>query len=229
MSGRKVWFALALVVQVALLAAVPWDREADESSTQTIWLKARAGGDRHHDVMRGEYINLTYDISDPARFAEAKAKSANGELRRGETAYAVVQEMQPGLWTGLRIERELPSDLPDGQVAIKGYRSDRGQQIKAYLHREADGTWAADSIVTGEMDGSFDHEQEDKALASAWVSRQAISYRDIDSYFVPESERQRTEEDLLAHPDEVVVQVRVSENGSASLLQMRIQDRVYDF
>jgi uncharacterized membrane-anchored protein len=229
MSGRTVWFALALVVQGALLAAVPWDREADESSAQTIWLKAKAGGDRHRDVLRGEYINLTYDISDPAKFAEVKP-AIGAELRRGETAYAVLQEMQPGLWTGLRIERELPSDLPDGQAAIKGEWSDRGEQIKAYLHREADGTWAADSIITGEMDGSFDHDRgRDKALASAWVSRQAISYRDIASYFVPQSERRRTEEDLLAHPDEVVVQVRVGEGGSASLLQMRIQDRVYDF
>ena len=196
MSGRTGGFALALAVQVALLAAVPWEREKDESATQTIWLKARAGGDRH-DVMRGEYVNLTYDISDPTEFTEVR------ELRSSETVYAVLQEMEPGVWSGLRIEKELPSDLPKGQVALKGQGSDRGLQINAYLHQEADGTWAADSVVTGERPRSFDHEQKDRALAGAWVSRQSIAYRDIDSYFVPESERQGFEKDLLAHPEEV--------------------------
>ena len=222
MSGRAVGFALALAVQVALLAAVPWEREKDESTTQTIWLKARAGADRH-DVMRGEYVNLTYDISDPAQFAERR------ELRPAERVYAVLQEMEPGVWSGLRIETELPSDLLEGQVVIKGNGSDRGLRINAYLRQEEDGTWAADSVVTGEWPRSFDHEQKDRVLAGAWVSRRAITYRDIDSYFVPESERRGFEEDLLAHPEEVLAQVRVSEDGGATLLQLRIQDRVYEF
>ena len=220
--STRVGFALALVVQVALLAAVPWEREGEESMAQTIWLEARAGGERH-DVMRGEYVNLTYDISDPAQFAEI------GELRSSETVYAVLQELEPGVWSGLRIQTELPSQLPEGQVAIRGTGSDRGLQINAFLRREADGAWAADSIVTGEMPRDFDHEQKDRALAGAMVRRQAIAYRDIDSYFVPESERRLFEDDLLAHPEEVLVQVRVGEGGEATLMQIRIQDRAYDF
>ena len=216
--NTRIGFALALVVQVALLAAVPWEREGDESAAQTIWLKARAGGERH-DVMRGEYVNLTYDISDPAQFAEI------GEVRSGETVYAVLQEVEPGFWSGLRIDKE----LPEGQVAIEGTGSDRGLQINAFLRREADGAWAADSVVTGEMPRDFDHEQKDRALAGAWVRRRAIAYRDIDSYFVPESERRVFEDDLMAHPEEVLVQVRVGEGGEATLMQIRIQDRAYDF
>jgi uncharacterized membrane-anchored protein len=228
MSGRTLWFALALVVQVALLAAVPWDREADESSTQTIWLEAQAGGDRH-DLMRGEYVNLTYDISDLTQFADAAEVGEDRGRRSGEVVYAIVEELNPGVWSGVRIETDLPPDLPNGQVAIKGMVSDRGLKINAFLRQEADGTWAADSVVTGEMPRDFDREQKDRALADAWVTRQMISYQDIESYFVPASERQRLEEDLLAHPEEVLAEVRVGENGSASLLQMRIQDRVYDF
>ena len=55
-----------------------------------------------------------------------------------------------------------------------------------------------------------------------------IAYRDIETYFVPESERKRIEEDLRAHV-EVVAKVRVSGTGRASLIQIRIQDRAYDF
>ena len=222
--NTRVGFALALVVQVALLAAVPWERDGEKSTAQTIWLKARAGGERH-DVMRGKYVNLTYDISDPAQFAEI------AELRSGETVYAVLQELEPGVWSGLRIDTELPSQLPEGQVAIEGRGSDRGVPINAFLRREADGTWAADSIVTGEMPPrSFDHEQKkDRALARAMVRRQVIAYGDIDSYFVPENERRVFEDDLLAHPEEVLAQVRVGEGGEATLMQIRIQDRAYDF
>ena len=220
--NTRIGFALALVVQVALLAAVPWEREGEASTAQTIWLKAKVGGDRH-DVMRGEYVNLTYDISDPAQFAEI------AEVRSGETVYAVLQEVERGVWSGLRIDTELPSQLPDGQVAIEGTGSDRGLQINAFLRREADGTWAADSIVTGERPHSIDHEQKDRALAGATVRRREIAYRDIDSYFVPESERRVFEDDLLAHPEEVLARVRVGEGGEATLMQIQIQDRAYDF
>ena len=55
-----------------------------------------------------------------------------------------------------------------------------------------------------------------------------IAYRGIETYFVPESERKRIEEDLRAHV-EVVAKVRVSGTGRASLIQIRIQDRTYDF
>ena len=225
MSARTLAFFLALVVQAALLVAVPWEREGDESTGQTIWLKAKAGNDRH-DVMRGEYVNLTYDISDPAHFAEV---TTGGKLRSAETVYAIVGESQPGLWNGLSIVDELPFNLPDGQVAIRGKVVGRGLQINAYLRKETDGSWAADSIVTGDVPEDFDREQTDRALAGAWVRRQVIAYRDLDSYFVPQSERQRFVEDLLDHPNEVLAQVRVREDGGVTLLQVRVQDRMYDF
>ena len=230
MSARTVWFALALVAQVALLAALPWEREAVDATSRTIWLRAHAGGDRQ-DVMRGSYVNLTYDISDPAQLADTtRVADADRTLQSGEATYVVVTETQPGLWSGLRtVQGKRPPDLPKGQVAIKGEVVDRGMQINAFLRKEADGSWAADSIVTGEMPRDFDRGQQNRVIASAWVMRKSIAYRDIDSYFVPQNERQRFKEDLLAYPEEVRAQVRVTEDGSASLLQVQVQDRMYDF
>ena len=222
MNRRMAGFALALIAQVALLAAVPWDRGSDASTAQTIWLKATTAGD-HHDVMRGQYLNLTYDISEPRQFTEV------AELPTGVPVYAVVHETRPGIWSALRVERELPADLPPGQVAIKGQTVDRGLQIQAFLREKADGSWTADSVVTRNQHSPFDREQKDRALASAWVPRQGIAYPDIESYFVPQSQRRRVEEDLRAHPDAIRVQVRVSDTGRAALLQMRIEDRPYDF
>ena len=230
MNARAVWFALALLAQVALLAALPWQREAEDSTSQTIWLAARAGGDRQ-DVMRGAFVNLTYDISNPARLVETTSVAAEDRtLRAGEATYVVVTETEPGLWSGLRIiQGRLPNDLPEGQVAIKGEVVDRGMQINAFLRQEADGSWAADSIVPGEMPRTFDRQRQDRAIAGAWVMRTSIAFRDIDSYFVPQSQRQRFKEDLLAYPEEVRARVRVTKSGGASLLQVRVRDRVYDF
>ena len=181
--------------------------------------------------MRGPYVNLAYDISDPAQLADTtRIADADRTLRSGDATYVVVTETQPGLWSGLRmVQGKRPADLPEGQVAIKGEMVDRGMQINAFLRKEADGSWAADSIVTGEMPRNFNREQQDRAIAGAWVMRKSIVYRDIDSYFVPQNERQRFKEDLLAYPEEVRAQVRVTEDGSVSLLQVRVQDRGYDF
>ena len=222
MNRRMAGFGLALLAQVALLAVVvPWGRDGDQSTAHIIWLKATARD--QHDVMQGQYLNLDYEISDPNQFTEIE------KLRSGETVYAVVREIRPGIWRGLRIDHELPSDLPADQVAIRGETVDRGLQIHAFLHEEADGTWTADSVVTGDLRSRFDHGREDRAVAGAWIRRLGIAYRDIETYFVPESERKRIEEDLRAHPKEVVAKVRVSETGRTSLIQIRIQDRAYDF
>ena len=222
MDRRMMGFGLALVAQVALLAAVPWGRSENLSTTaHTIWLKATARD--QPDVMRGQYLNLDYEISDPAQFTELE------ELRSGATVYTVVRETHPGIWKGLRVDHELPSDLPANHVAIRGEAVDRGLQIHAFLRKEADGSWTADSVVTGDPRSRFDLGQQDRALARAWIKRQGIAYRDIETYFVPESERRRIDRDLRAHPEEVVAKVRVSETGRASLMQIRIQDRSYDF
>ena len=230
MRALTLGFVLALAAQVALLAALPWNRQADDSASQTIWLVAKAGGGRQ-DVMRGQYVSLTYDISDPARFVDSSLGSDDRRaLQASESIYVVLTETEPGLWSGLRIVRgEPPSGLAEGQVMIRGEVVDRGLQINAYLRQEPDGSWAADSIVTGELPRMFDREQQGRALAGARVKRTVIAYRNIDSYFVPQNEQQRFKEDLLNHPQDVRAQVRVNEDGSASLLVVRVQDRTYDF
>ena len=221
MNRRMAAFGVALLAQVALLAAVPWGRGGDQSTAHTIWLKATARD--QHDVMQGQYLSLDYEISDPNQFTEIV------ELRSGETVYAIVREVRPGIWSGLRLDHELPSDLPVDQVAIRGETVDRGLQIHVFLHEKVDGTWTADSVVTGDLRSRLDHGQAGRAVAGAWISRQGIAYRDIETYFVPQSERRRIAQDLRAHPQEVVAKVRVSDTGRTSLIQIRIQDRAYDF
>jgi uncharacterized membrane-anchored protein len=223
MSRRSAGFGLALLAQVVLLAAVPWPWGDDELTAHTIWLQTTAS-DQHH-VLQGEYLNLDYEIADPSHF------DFRDELRSGEAVYAVVREIRPGIWSGLRLDHQLPSDLPADQVAIRGEIVDRSLNIRAFLHEKEDGTWTADSVVvTADLWSAPEpDEREDRAVASAYIRRQRIAYRDIETYFVPESERKPIEEDLHAHPKEVAAQVRVSETGRASLMQIRIQDRTYDF
>ena len=64
MNRRMAGFGVALLAQVALLAAVPWGRGGDPTA-HTIWLKATARD--QHDVMQGQYLKLDFEISDPKR------------------------------------------------------------------------------------------------------------------------------------------------------------------
>lgn len=223
MNKTYAGFGLALLVQVILLAAIPWGRVGDASTGQTIWLEVRAS-DRQ-DVMQGPYLDLDYEISDPKQFAEV------AKLNIGRKVYAVVHQTDSGVWRGLRVENDLPTLLPENHVAILGAVVDRGVEIHAFLHEEEDGSWTADSVMTGRksLKDRPVHRQEDRVVASAWVGQGGIVYRDIESYFVPESRRQQLAQDLRTYPEEVFAQVRVDELGRATLLQVRIQERVYDF
>ena len=221
MNRTTAGFCLALVAQVALLAAVPWGRAGDEATGRTVWLKAAARN--RQDVAQGGYLELEYEISALGRLAGAE------ELKNGDRAWGVMEQTTGGTWEGLRVVAEPPEDLPDDQLAIRGEIVDRGLEIRAFLHEAADGSWAADSIVAGHFESRPEPFQEDRTVANAWVRQRAIALRDIESYFVPESERARIEDDLRAHPQEVTAQVRVNESGGASLLQVRVQDRAYDF
>lgn len=219
MRRMHVAFALALIVQVALLAAVPGNRVVDGGGGREIWLKARASEDQN--IWQGNSLRLTYEI--------AAGHLLDGEPKPRGSIYVVVVETPGGIWEGLRAETSLPSDLPAGQVFIRGEVVDRGLQVRAYLHESDDGSWEADSVVTAELPGRVDEPQKDRVMAGAWVSRPAITFPDIESYFVPESEHAQIETDLRARPRDLAAQVRVNESGRATLLQLRLGDRTYDF
>ena len=219
MRRTHVAFALALIAQVALLAAVPGNRVVDGGG-QAIWLKVRAS--ESQEIWRGNYLSLTYEISDKGLL--------RGEPQPEGDVYVVLRETPAGVWAGLRVDTELPTGLPADQAFIRGEVVDRGLQVHAFLHESADGSWEADSVVAARPPRRIDEAQQDSiALARVWVSRPAITFPDIESYFVPESARARLEADLRAQPGDLAVQVRVNESGSASLLQLRIGDRIYDY
>ena len=208
-------------MQVVLLGAIPRDWAGDATTSQTIWLQVKASN--RHNVMQGQYLDLDYEISDPNQFIEVP------KLKTGEKVYVVVRQTHPGVWSGLRVEDDKPTFLPEDHVTILGEAINRGLEIHAFLHKGGDGSWTADSIATGNLRDHSDHQQADKAIATAWIRRSAIVYRDIESYFVPESRRQQLAADLRAYPEEVFAQVRVDVSGRATLLQVRVQDRLYDF
>ena len=63
--------------------------------------------------------------------------------------YGILEEGEFGVWSGRRMTRELPASLEKGLVAIRSQVINKGEQIITYLQREADGSCAADSVVTG--------------------------------------------------------------------------------
>ena len=218
MTRKCGWFGLALLAQLALLTAVPWGRTGEGTGT-TLWLRAMAM--HRDDPMQGHYLKLDYEISAPACLDQA------GDPGRGRSVFVVLQQVPDGTWEALRTEPELPSGIHSDQVAIRGTTTDRGMSVQVSLHENPDGSWEADSVLVGPR-ASRPPAGEHQTVARAWIKRTAIVYG-IESYFVPKGERERLGEDLRSNPGEVAAQVRVDDRGRASLLRLRVQDRVYEF
>lgn len=217
MTRKCGWFGLALLVQLVLLAAVPWGRTS-EGAGRTLWLEATAL--RRDDPMQGHYLELDYAISTPASLTRTN------DWGRGEGVFVVLRQAPDGMWKAIRTEPELPPEIPQDQVVIRGTTVDRFVPLRVQFHERADGSWEADSVLVG-REPSRPRDGKQQTVARARVHTPAIAYG-IESYFVPEGQRERLEEDLRRHPTEVATQVRVDEGGRAILLKLRIQDRVYD-
>jgi uncharacterized membrane-anchored protein len=218
--SRHAFFGLALLAQTAVLLAIPISRDGGSETDREIWLQVTA--DDRQDVMRGDYLQLRYAVSDPPH------QEALGGFEAGGDVYVVLQEAGPDRWRILRVLVDPPTDLPADQVVLRGQILDGGLQIRAYLSESADGTWEADSVVTTRHPERIVQE-EGRTLAHAWVSRRAVGFRDIESLFVPESQRAALQQDMIAHPDAVYARVRVSPSGDASVHGLRVGGRAYDF
>jgi uncharacterized membrane-anchored protein len=116
MRKTALYFGLAVLLQIIVLACVPAGKIYTRTTGTTVILKV--GPVDPYSVMRGYFVTLSYDISRPREFEDIVRS-----LKYMQTCYTVL-ERDPqdrwGSWRAVSIHTEFPRDLQPGQVAIKG-------------------------------------------------------------------------------------------------------------
>ena len=120
--------AIPLLIQAGLLFAIPAQSAYTYLTGKTVILQTAPVDP--YSLLTGYYQILSYDIS--TRSNLEKLPGSKDILKDGNSFYVVLQEEKstdekiPKAWKPLRLSKEIPSALPDNQVALKGkYRYGR--------------------------------------------------------------------------------------------------------
>ena len=124
MNRRCVWFALAVVVQLLILAAVP-AKKAFAALTGTKVVLKVAPVDPY-SIMSGYYVTLNYEISQPA------SMPATAESGRGCDVYVVLKPGPDGAWCAESVHAQRPGAVPSDRVVIRGRRTDNWRRAIEY-------------------------------------------------------------------------------------------------
>lgn len=174
MSERKtlIMFAAAVLVQFAILVAIPARKAYTLATGKSVSLKVQPVDP--YSIMSGYYVVLGFDISRTDVFPNHAGFSTN------ESCYAVIERSEDGTWKPVSLERELPKNLPENRIALR---------CRTYYGR--------------------------------------IEYG-IEHFYIAETDRSAIEADLRNNPDKAYVEIKVDSGGNAALVQLRIEDRVYE-
>lgn len=218
MTKKTLYFAIALLSQLGMLAALPLSRDGasnNEPGTRTIWLSAQAANVQ--EVMRGSVLRLHYDI---ARLDERR--------RQGETVYVFLRQRADSTWAAMDIRATKPAELAEETVAIRGATARSWNSIQVLLQQQGDGGWQVDSLVVGPVQEPFGELTTHQTVARASLEQDYVDFG-IGYYNIPENLRKRLVADIATHRDECAALVRVDPQGRASLLGFRVQNREYPF
>lgn len=105
-------FVAALVVQIAILIAIPARKAYSLATGKSVALKIQPVDP--YNILSGYYMTLAYDISRLRNFPNAK------DFAVGETCYAILERESDGSWKPVSLERTIPDNLPENRVALRG-------------------------------------------------------------------------------------------------------------
>ena len=114
---RHVLFGLAVLAQVAILAVKPAEKLIIRHVTGRV-ITLRTKPVDPYDVMRGYYMTLGYEISDPPGFNHL-------ERNRGNKVYTLLEKGNDGVWNAVSVSDELPVNLSANQAVIRGFMTAR--------------------------------------------------------------------------------------------------------
>lgn len=112
MSRRTLLFTAAVALQILVLIAMPARQAYTRATGRNVVLKVQPVDP--YNVFGGYYVNLSYDISSRKSFPDVP------ELTKGETVYAVIEQLSDGSWQPVSLNTTVPRNLSPNQVFIEG-------------------------------------------------------------------------------------------------------------
>jgi uncharacterized membrane-anchored protein len=122
---RLILFIAAVVLQVAILAAIPAQKMGPLLHGRTILLKVLPMDPYH--ILSGYYADLGFEINN---FGNDMSKP--GQMRapqKERTVYLTLKQGADGLWEGVRLDDALPSGLGHDEVVLRGEMQKYGRII----------------------------------------------------------------------------------------------------
>lgn len=112
MNKRALIFGVAILLQTLILVGVPAKKIYTRSNGRDVVLKVAPVDP--YSILSGYYVILGYDIGNPESFAE------DVKLEEGASVYTIVEQQPDGVWKPVKIEKELPKNLPPNHIALRG-------------------------------------------------------------------------------------------------------------
>ncbi|MBE0535240.1 MAG: GDYXXLXY domain-containing protein [Phycisphaerae bacterium] len=100
-----------------------------------------------------------------------------------------------------------------------------GRTAYVVLKPAADGAWSAESVHTERPKDLA----EDAVLIKGRQQRRGSITYGIESYYIPENDRDRIERDLRNNAGKARAEIKVDAFGNAALVRILIEDRIYEY
>ena len=119
MNKRSIFFIVAVLLQAAIIAAVPAKQIHARVTGKLVTIKTAPVDP--YDFLSGYHVVLSYEISRPEGF-ETQRKRRN---RSNADVYVVLKEGEDGVWSAGAMHDQWPEEVAEGCVVIKGKRTYR--------------------------------------------------------------------------------------------------------
>jgi uncharacterized membrane-anchored protein len=102
----------ALLVQIIILISMPVRQAYTLRTGRSVLLQVEPVDP--YSILSGYYVRLGFNINRAAAFPNISGWGENGNC------YAVLERGEDGVWKPLSLERNLPQNLPENRIAIRG-------------------------------------------------------------------------------------------------------------
>jgi len=132
MRRITLWFILAVLVQLAILAVLPARKVYALMTGTRVFLKVAPVDP--YSIMSGHYMSLSYDVSRPGDGRRRGTASPQNtpllqsweDLKDNKKVYVILQAGPSGLWEAQAVHTSRPKNLAPGEVPIRGRKTRRG-------------------------------------------------------------------------------------------------------
>ena len=112
MKKTALWFALALALQILILAGIPAQKVYTRTTGRSVILKVAPVDP--YSILSGYYVTLGYEISRPGALLADKAPAS------GATVYTIIEEGSDGVWQPVEVTTTTPQALPSKRLFLRG-------------------------------------------------------------------------------------------------------------